>query len=107
MLEDLITPKDKLDNLSKEVGSFNRIQHDSESRLKITTLFLKAYFWLIAGTFIFTGFYNFIAAWISFKMPDNPIPYLEVTNTVAIITTTLSSGVGFVIGYYFKNKGDK
>lgn len=85
---------------------FDRTQHDSESRLKITTLFLKWYFWLIAGAFLFTGFYNFIAAWISFKIPEHPIPLLEVTNTVSLITTTLSSGVGFVIGYYFKNKDE-
>jgi len=32
------------------------------------------------------------------------IPYIEVSNTVSLITTTLSSGVGFVIGYYFKLK---
>lgn len=98
-----------LSNLEENLKrpKFDKSQHDSESRLEITKLFLKWYFSLIAGTFIFTALYNFIAAIINSKIPNSALPYLEVVNTVAIITTTLSSGVGFVIGYYFKNKEDK
>ena len=32
------------------------------------------------------------------NVENNYLPYLDVSNTVSIITTTLSSGVGFVIG---------
>jgi len=87
---------------------FDKDEHDTKSRLEITKLFLNWYFWLIAGSFVFCLFYNLLVAsmnawWLHNK---NIIPYIEVSNTVAIVTTTLSSGLGFVIGYYFKNKGE-
>lgn len=92
-------------NLNNEPRPFNKDEHNADSRLSITKLFLKWYFSLIAGAFLFTGLYNFFAADFN-NLWGAAIPYLEVTNTVSIITTTLSSGVGFVIGYYFKNKED-
>lgn len=105
-----------LDALNARVESsqdkFDASEHDSRSRLEITKLFLKWYFCLIAGSFIFSLVYNFWAASINSDLISknqqlqNLIPYLDVSNTVSIITTTLSSGVGFVIGYYFKNKGE-
>lgn len=109
----------KLNKASEELRSipeFDQTQHDSESRKEITKLFLKWYFCLIAGAFAFCAIYNFVAAKLnlgilkaahdlSIERPEL-LTYLEVSNTVAIITTTLSSGVGFVIGYYFKNKGE-
>jgi|WetSurMetagenome_2_1015567.scaffolds.fasta_scaffold673748_1 hypothetical protein len=100
----------KLDQISEKIESspsFDKLKHDSESRLSITKLFLIWYFSLIAGSFIFSAAYNFLAAYINLKNPNNPINYLDVSNTVSIITTTLSSGVGFVIGYYFKNSNER
>ena len=99
----------KLDSIDQETdvsaSKFSKEEHDSKSRLEITKLFLKAYFWLIGGSFIFCLVYNYGAALINshFKL-DLPIKYVDVTNTVSIITTTLSGGMGFVIGFYFKNK---
>lgn len=96
----------KLDEIAKKIEAptlFDQRQHDSESRFTITRLFLTCYFGLIAGSFLFSAAYNFGAAYINIQIPNNPISYLDVSNTVAIITTTLSSGVGFVFGYYFKN----
>lgn len=92
-----------------EEKKFDPGQHGAEARLTITKLFLKWYFCLIAGSFIFCLAYNFIAASINHNLTltgESIIPYLELTNTVSLITTTLSSGLGFVIGYYFKNKGE-
>lgn len=86
-------------------SKFHQQEHDSKSRLEITRLFLKSYFYLIAGGFIFCLVYNYGAALInSYSKLDIPIRYVDVTNTVSIITTTLSGGMGFVIGFYFKNK---
>lgn len=97
-------------------AKFNQQAHDSNSRLEITKLFLKWYFFLIAGSFVFSLVYNFGTAYINGhitkrlidanKNIEGLLPFLDVSNTVSIITTTLSSGVGFVIGYYFKNKGE-
>lgn len=102
---------DKFGEKVVEKSKFDANKHAHESRLKITTLFLVAYFLLIAGSFIFSMIYNFHAAHINEELlKTNPnahfLDYLDVYNTVSIITTTLSSGVGFVIGYYFKNKGE-
>jgi ABC-type Fe3+ transport system permease subunit len=96
-----------LKDLDKERGKFDKEKHDHESRLKITQLFLKWYFALIVFSFCFAIVYNFAAAYMNdgTNVENNYLPYLDVSNTVSIITTTLSSGVGFVIGYYFKNKG--
>lgn len=98
--------RSKLKEISNKLAqepSFDKTKHDSESRLTITRIFLISYFLLIAGAFLFSAAYNFISAYINLKNPNNPISYLDVSNTVSIITTTLSSGMGFVIGYYFKN----
>lgn len=92
--------KDKVDS---DNPNFDQPKHDSESRLEITRLFLKWYFGLIAGSFIFAAFYNWIFACINFKTQAN-IAYLDISDTVSIVTTTLNTGFGFVIGYYFKNK---
>ena len=95
-------------------AAFDKIKHDSESRLQITKLFLWAYFVLIAASFVFCYTYNdhiadlYLAATKALPadktLPISDLPeYINVSQTVSLITATLSSGVGFVIGYYFKN----
>jgi len=95
-------------------ASFDKIKHDSESRLQITKLLLWAYFILIAASFAFCYLYNDHIADLylsaakalptDITLPINGLPeYINVSQTVSLITATLSSGVGFVIGYYFKN----
>lgn len=118
-IDDLIGRKQKIDGQPDSIGallsridrygtSFDQRRHDSESRLRITTLFLKWFFSLILFSFLFSAAYNFVAAWINTNRDlTDKIPLLDVSNTVSIVTTTLSSGVGFVIGYYFKNKEDR
>ena len=92
--------KDKIEDIPYR----NQKQHNSQARLKITKLFLWGYFSLIGGSFIFCLVYNILAGWLSKKLSfTTPIEYINVIQTVSLITTTLSSGVGFVIGYYFKN----
>jgi len=89
---------------SEDIPYKNQKQHDSQARLKITKLFLWGYFSLIGGSFIFCLVYNILAGWLSKKLSfTTPIEYINVVQTVSLMTTTLSSGVGFVIGYYFKN----
>ncbi len=100
---------DLLSSLSRKVESspteWNKSKHEGESRLEITKMFLSWFFMLIAFGFLFSAFYNFMAALINTNhLLEEKVPFLDVVNTVSIITTTLSSGVGFVIGYYFKNK---
>ena len=100
-------------DIKAKSASFDKIKHDSESRLQITKLFLWAYFILIAASFVFCYTYNNNIADLylvatkssaSGTLPVNVLPeYINVSQTVSLITATLSSGVGFVIGYYFKN----
>jgi ABC-type Fe3+ transport system permease subunit len=101
----------KLDKIYHDVDSsqnkFDKSEHDSKSRLEITKLFLWWYFVLICFAFLFGAGYNFIAAYLNQGIAkDYAISYLDISNTVSLITTTLGSGVGFVIGYYFKNKSE-
>jgi len=94
---------------SSSYNSFNAKKHDRETRKQITKLFLNWYFWLIILAFLFCLGYNWIIALLNINLLSKGmelIPYIEVSNTVSLITTTLSSGVGFVIGYYFKNDKD-
>jgi hypothetical protein len=94
---------------SSSYNSFNANKHDRETRKQITKLFLNWYFWLIILAFLFCLGYNWIIALLNINLLSKGmelIPYIEVSNTVSLITTTLSSGVGFVIGYYFKNDKD-
>lgn len=89
--------------------TFELKKHDRETKWKITRLFLTWYFVLIILAFLFCLGYNWIIALLNINLLSNGmelIPYIEVSNTVSLITTTLSSGVGFVIGYYFKNDKD-
>ena len=100
---------DDFDKLSQatEDYKFDANKHDKETKREITKLFLNWYFWLIILSFIFCLAYNWIVALLNVNLNAlkiELIPYIEVSNTVSLITTTLSSGVGFVIGYYFKNK---
>lgn len=78
--------------------SFNKEEHESNSRLIITKLFLTWYFILIFGFFVFSLIYNLLSILLG------STNLLDIYKTVTIITTSLSGGVGFVIGYYFKNK---
>ena len=94
---------------SSSYNNFNAKKHDRETRKQITKLFLNWYFWLIILAFLFCLGYNWIIALLNINLLSKGmelIPYIEVSNTVSLITTTLSSGVGFVIGYYFKNDKD-
>lgn len=104
----------ELDRLSRktvereaEVKNWNKEKHEGEARLAITRLVLWWYFVLITFSFLFAAGYNFIASSLNTNIPqESIIPYLDIFNTVSLITSSLGSGVGFVIGYYFKNKGE-
>lgn len=114
MFPDFNTLETITQGLTESGKLFNKQRHESESRLAITKIFLYAYFALIAFAFIFSAFYNFVAAYLNSLLNvgiDVPgkatlITYIDVTNTVSIVTTTLGSGLGFMIGYYFKSKSE-
>lgn len=94
----------KVEELTREKNdTFNKTEHDSHSRLEITKIFLKWYFCLFAGTFIFCGLYNCIVAIFNYNFLSE-IEYLNIGNTISLVAGILSSALGFVIGYYFKNK---
>ncbi len=107
--------KDDLDVLDKVLKGtekqFNKTEHDTRSRLEITKLILWWYFILISLSFLFSGIYNFLAAWVNNVIsigshPQVCLEYLDVYKTVTIITTALTGIVGFVIGYYFKGSNE-
>ncbi len=104
----------ELDKLSADTASrktdlanWNKEKHDNEARLSITKLVLWWYFGLIIFSFLYAAGYNSLAIFLNQHLTTaESIKLLDVSNTVSLITSTLGSGVGFVIGYYFKNKGE-
>jgi hypothetical protein len=98
-----------IENIDKQTQkpTFNKTEHDSNSRLEVTKLILTWYFALIVCSFLFVPLYNLLIAFLNdYYLIENPITYIEVSPTVSIVTNTLNGIIGFVIGYYFKNKDE-
>jgi hypothetical protein len=105
-----VTNKEKLDLIEqKQSEIFDKIKQKEnqsldhkleDSRKEITKFFLSWFFWLIFGAFIFCYIYNLTFAVF---FPENKIiEPVDIGKIVPLITTTFGTGMGFIIGYYFK-----
>jgi len=91
----------------QELSEWNKEEHEGKARLAITRLVLWSFFSLIVFSFLYAAGYNFYASYLNMLLPDvDKIKYLDIPNTVSLMTSALGSSVGFVIGYYFKSKGE-
>ncbi|MEI9600240.1 hypothetical protein V5030_13620 [Moellerella wisconsensis] len=84
---------------------------DNEARGKITTFFVRGFFLSIAGGGLFVLLYNYCAVlWIE-SLNDrglievaSKISLLELDKVLSLIISALGTSLGFIIGYYFKEK---
>lgn len=72
-----------------EQSAITRKEKQEETRSKIALYFIYGYLIVIAGLITLTTFYKL--------MPETAKDYL----------LTISSPLGFIIGYYFKGQGDE
>ncbi|HCT3367369.1 hypothetical protein [Proteus mirabilis] len=86
-------------------------QQDDKARNTLTFHFLWGFFILIGGCFLFVLIYNFAAVrWLQ-SLTENGVPdaashvkLLELDKVLAVVIGALGTSLGFIIGYYFKEK---
>lgn len=95
----------------QEDDSKKGIEKDHHTRGVLTRWFLVGFFILIISCFLFTLWYNAYAVdWIiklkqqGLNEDANKISFLELDKVLAVIIGALGTSLGFIIGYYFKEK---
>lgn len=95
----------------QESSSLGALQRDGKTRSALTFWFMIGFFGLIGGCFFFTLWYNDNAVrWIVdlhkqglYEEAKN-ITLLELDKVLAVVIGALGTSLGFIIGYYFKDK---
>ncbi|WP_145055759.1 hypothetical protein [Mixta calida] len=95
----------------QESNSLGSLQRDGQTRSALTFWFMIGFFGLIAGCFLFTLWYNNVAVgWIA-ELQKQGLPeeakkvtLLELDKVLSIVIGALGTSLGFIIGYYFKEK---
>ena len=94
------------ENISK-----NNILSEESTRHSLTFFFIIGFFILIAFGAIFVAVYNSLAVGWVIKLnaaglaeQSSKVPFLELDKVLSIIVSALGTSLGFIIGYYFKNK---
>lgn len=94
-----------------EVSAINNLHRDGRTRSTLTITFLICFFILIAGCFGFVLWYNSLAiGWMKDLHSQGlnneiaSIKLLELDKVLAVIIGALGTSLGFIIGYYFKEK---
>ncbi|WP_353242251.1 hypothetical protein [Providencia sp.] len=89
----------------------NTAKKEGETRSLLTLTFLGGFFGLLILFAIFVWFYNGrVVSWVlELKAAgvENAVDYLkplELEKVLSIIITALGTSLGFIIGYYFKEK---
>lgn len=108
----------KTDEKTKEIVSgeesiaLRNASQEVKTRHNVTTFFLIGFFCLIVICFVFVPIYNSHAVhWVkelhSQGMDEQAknINFLDVEKVLAVIIGALGSSLGFIIGYYYKEKG--
>lgn len=116
VLDSLEKRKKLIENANSEAKSnestLNHVaKKDSETRSSLTLSFLCGFFLLLILFAIFVWIYNGrVVSWVlELKAAgvENPVDYLkplELEKVLSIIITALGTSLGFIIGYYFKEK---
>lgn len=107
---EIINRLETINSYIKNKPEYNAAQHKNESRFIITKMFLRWYFGILLGSFVFCSLYNWTCAYINHAYEftqETGLKYLEVSTIISLIAATLSSSLGFVIGYYFKGKEEE
>lgn len=103
--------KHKVDSV--EENALQNVHRDGRTRSALTITFLIGFFALIAGCFGFVLWYNSMAiGWIrdlhaqGLNNEIANIKLLELDKVLSVIIGALGTSLGFIIGYYFKEKNN-
>jgi hypothetical protein len=96
---------------SEEESALNNLHRDGKTRSWLTIGFLMGFFSLLIGCFLFVLLYNSLAVgWVidlnSKGLVDeaSSVKLLELEKVLSVIIGVLGTPLGFIIGYYFKEK---
>ncbi|EKS7780419.1 hypothetical protein ACOGYP_001824 [Edwardsiella piscicida] len=94
-----------------EVVAQAKLSRDEKTRSTLTHSFMYGFFLLLLCGFIFTKWYNASAIeWImqlhkaGLDESAGNIKLLELDKVLSLIIGALGTSLGFIIGYYFKDK---
>ncbi|MEB7993459.1 hypothetical protein NGI19_08590 [Raoultella ornithinolytica] len=94
-----------------ETKVFNPARDDGQTRNKLTITFLKGFFGLLIFSCVFVLAYNYFAVGWAISLSQakldeaaKSITFLELDKILSIIIGALGTSLGFIIGYYFKEK---
>lgn len=95
----------------QESTSLSALQRDGKTRSALTYWFMVGFFSLIAACFLFTLWYNNLAVKWIINLKEHglieeaqKINLLELDKVLSVIIGALGTSLGFIIGYYFKDK---
>lgn len=101
--------KDRVNSV--EENALQNVHRDGKTRSTLTIAFLIGFFSLIVGCFLFVLLYNsFAIDWIKelnsqgLKDYADKVILLELDKVLSVIIGALGTSLGFIIGYYFKDK---
>ncbi|WP_313069527.1 hypothetical protein [Atlantibacter hermannii] len=113
LLESLKNQVDKTEDAADDAeGKANtNSKNEGETRSALTISFLGGFFALIALSGLFVLWYNnSVVSWVihlkEAGVPDasNYLKPLELEKVLSVIIGALGTSLGFIIGYYFKEK---
>lgn len=89
----------------------NAIKNEGHTRNKLTLFFIAGFFGILIFCCVFVLIYNWIAVgWAidlktaGYNKELNSVPFIELDKLLSIMIGAFGTSLGFIIGYYFKNK---
>lgn len=90
--------------VKQQSKSFDIVKNQDITRSKIALLFVRWYFILIGLVFIISLIYNFI---ILKFLSNGANQLLNPKDLILLISSTVGTSLGFIVGYYFKGLEEK
>jgi hypothetical protein len=94
---------------TKKLKQKSKIPTDEASRSKIALKFVTWYLIFIGAILLLVPIYNsFVLRNVKIEVTnDQPVQTLDIGTTLTQVGTILGAPLGFVVGYYFKEKNVK
>jgi hypothetical protein len=77
---------------------FDPKEHKALTQSDLAKMFIRYYFWFLAGLLLFTLAYNVIMK--SLDISD----FISIKDTFMMVASTITPILAFVLGHYFKGK---
>lgn len=105
--------KDKVDELEQELGKKLK-ENEHKTRSWLTTGFILGLFSLIILSSFYVVYHNEHVIDLAIKakengitVNDNDLRFLSFESVYSLLFNSLGTSLGFIIGYYFKEKSSK